>query len=131
MLGRSDKDNDESGTAAGRRTSGKLRSVIGADLQVEGSLERADSIQVDGTVTGDIHATAEVIVGDGGRVDGDITAPRIVVGGAVSGELEADDELVLRETAELTGDARAPVVVIESGASMRGNLRTGSFFDAT
>jgi len=112
-----------------RGTEGSL-SVIGGNLVINGSIEEADSIRIEGRVTGDVSATVEVVIGDGGRVEGDIAAPRIVAAGSVSGDLKASDELVLQKTAKVTGDARAPVVVIESGASMNGNLQTGSFFEA-
>lgn len=108
---------------------GSSQSIIAADLTVDGSIERADRIRIDGRVTGDVSATSELVVGEHGRVEGKLSAPRIVIVGSVDGEPNAAEELVLKKTARLTGDAAAPVVVIESGASVKGEVRTGDFFE--
>ena len=99
------------------------------DLEVTGTIENAESLRVDGRVTGDITTTSELVIGRGGRVEGNLSAFRIVAAGTISGHLRATNELVLAKTAKVIGNVSAPVVVIESGASMDGNLQTGSLFD--
>ena len=106
------------------------QSIIGPSLQVMGTIENAESLRVEGRVIGDISATSELVIAQGGRVEGDVSASRIVAAGTISGDLRATDELVLVKTAKVIGNVNAPVVVMESGASMDGNLKTGSLFDA-
>lgn len=115
----------ESGSEKAARPASQ--SVIAANLVVNGAIERSDRIRIDGRVTGDIAATSEIVVGKGGRVEGSLSAPRIVIGGTVNGDPKADEKLILEETAKLRGDATAPVMVFESGASARGEFRSGNF----
>lgn len=76
------------------------------DLEVEGTVSvgptgvvlaaaSADVVEVMGHVRGNVVATTEVAVRDGGRIDGDVRAPRVGIddGGSLVGGIEMDFEL--------------------------------------
>lgn len=79
---------------------------IEGDLAVEGSVEvgatgvvlaavEADRVAIGGHVRGPVTAGDEVAVRDGGRLDGDVRAPRVAIedGGALHGGIEMDFDL--------------------------------------
>ena len=58
--------------------------VIGAGCLVKGNIETDHTIQIHGTVNGNIHAET-IIIGRGGNVNGDITARALFLHGSLKG----------------------------------------------
>src|SRR5688572_28089765 len=93
-----------------RRLSGKGDLVIDGrfdgDVAIEGTLTvgpgaivaatvQAGAVVVDGVLQGNVHATNAVAVRTGGRIDGDVRAPRVAIddGGVLHGGIEMEFDL--------------------------------------
>ena len=70
------------------------RSVIGAGMRVQGPCTFSDGLQIDGEVLGDVTAeggqTSVLVIGEGGSVQGAISADHVVIGGSVVGPVAVD-----------------------------------------
>src|SRR4051812_49091397 len=96
-------------------------SIVSSDLTIEGNLNSAGEIQVDGVVHGDIRCKA-LIVGVKGSVTGEVTAQTVRMHGAVKGMIRAKS-VFLASTARMSGDVEHESLAIEPGAYMEGHCK--------
>jgi cytoskeletal protein CcmA (bactofilin family) len=100
--------------------------VISKGVKIEGKLSCSGSIRLDGEVQGDISSQSTVIIGENGKVNGEINAENITIGGKVTGTVKAKEKLVLDAKANLQGDIFSKIVAIEAGANFNGNCKMGN-----
>lgn len=99
--------------------------VISKGVKIEGKLSCSGSIRLDGEVKGDISSQSAVIIGENGKVNGQINAENITIGGQVTGTVKAKEKLVLDAKANLQGDVFTKIIAVESGAVFNGNCKMG------
>jgi len=99
--------------------------VISKGVKIEGKLSCSGSIRLDGDVQGDITSQSSVIIGEDGRVNGQINADNITIGGKVTGTVKAKNKLVLDSKGNLKGDIFAKALSVEDGAVFNGNCKMG------
>jgi cytoskeletal protein CcmA (bactofilin family) len=99
--------------------------VISKGVKIEGKLSCSGNIRLDGEVQGDISSQGVVIVGENGKVNGQINADSITIGGRVTGTVKAKDKVVLEAKANLKGDIITKTMVVEAGAIFNGNTKMG------
>lgn len=100
--------------------------VISKGVKIEGKLSCSGSIRLDGDVQGDITSQSTVIIGENGKVNGQINAENITIGGKVTGTVRAKEKLVLDSKANLQGDIISKTVSIDAGATFNGNCKMGN-----
>ena len=99
--------------------------VISKGVKIEGKLSCSGNIRLDGEVQGDISSAGVVIVGENGKVNGQINADNITIGGKVTGTVKAKDKVVLEAKANLKGDITTKTLMVEAGAIFNGNTKMG------
>jgi cytoskeletal protein CcmA (bactofilin family) len=99
--------------------------VISKGVKIEGKLSCSGSIRLDGEVQGDITSQSTVIVGENGKVNGQINAESITIGGKVTGTVRAKEKVVLEAKANLKGDITTKALMVEIGAIFNGNSKMG------
>ena len=104
------------------RTNDALNGFVDAGCTIRGELEFANSFRLDGTVEGTIRSASELLVGEGGVVDGEVEVARCLVGGEVRGVLRATEQVVLHATARVLADVFTPALVMEDGALLEGRV---------
>lgn len=108
------------GGYGGAGRSGSVGSVLSADLRVTGIIATEGSLEVHGSVDGEIAAST-LVIGNDGAVSGKVQAGQAELRGQLSGEI-ACNTLTLRAAARMTADATCGVLVIESGAEVEGRF---------
>ena len=101
------------------KSSAKLETVIGADSTIKGELAIKGTLRIDGVVEGDIRADW-VIVGETGRVQGNVQARTMVVGGRVEGNLEASEIIEMKDKAQVFGEICTEKLAMSEGAVFEG-----------
>ena len=101
------------------RSSTRLETVIGADSTIRGELTIQGTVRVDGTVEGDIRADW-VIVGETGKIRGNVNARTMVVGGKVEGNIDAAEIVELKDRAQVFGEISAVKLAMSEGALFDG-----------
>lgn len=100
-------------------------SVIGTDVKIVGNIITQGEMQIDGQVEGDITCHT-LVVGEGARITGEVTAESVRVHGDLSGKINAAS-IVIAKTASVSGDVMHETLEIEAGANLEGHiLRRGS-----
>ena len=105
-------------------SSGEHFSVVSAECYFQGTLNVQGSLRVDGTLEGAVDNARHVIVGDGGKIVGDVTAQIVVCGGTIEGNVCAEMLEVLGKAAIL-GDIRAKKMIVEEGGRIDGRCTIG------
>lgn len=104
------------------RGSDALNGFVDSGCTIRGELEFAHSFRIDGNIEGTIRSRSELVVGEGGVVDGEIEVARCLVGGKVRGVLRATEQVVLHASARVWAEIHTPVLVMEEGAFLEGQV---------
>ena len=97
-------------------------SIVGADLRIEGDLHAGGAVRIDGTVVGRVQAEGQVLVTDGGIVEGDIHTHEAILGGEVRGSVVAE-RVELTATSVIQGDITTTRLLVHEGATLCGHIR--------
>jgi cytoskeletal protein CcmA (bactofilin family) len=105
---------------------GAMNTIIGKGTKIEGSMEVAQSIRIDGSFKGTLNASDTLIVGSSGElIDVTIKIKNAIIGGVVKGNVIASNKVTLESTSRLEGDLTAKLLIIEEGALFSGNCTSG------
>lgn len=98
-----------------------FETVLGANTIVEGVLRSSSNIRLDGTFTGTLEISGNVLVGETGKINADINAKNISIAGAVRGNVSGKKVQLLR-TGRIWGDIQAQALTTEEGAFIDGKI---------
>ncbi|OGD65178.1 hypothetical protein A2215_02520 [Candidatus Berkelbacteria bacterium RIFOXYA2_FULL_43_10] len=95
--------------------------IIGADVNVKGNLKNKGSIQINGTVEGEIKSDENITVGETATVTGPISAKNVLVSGKANGTIDASDKLEIDPTGSVEGEIKTKTLIVREGAVFNGN----------
>ncbi|TCL76318.1 cytoskeletal protein CcmA (bactofilin family) [Hydrogenispora ethanolica] len=99
----------------------RVETIIGKECSLKGNLETpGGTVRIDGYYEGELHVGEDLVIGESGKVVGDIIAKNITVAGEVKGTIEARGKLELLPTAKIMGDSKMVVLIVEDGAYLQG-----------
>ncbi|MDZ4763671.1 MAG: polymer-forming cytoskeletal protein [Chloroflexota bacterium] len=98
-----------------------FETVLGANTVLEGTLRSSSNVRLDGTFTGTLEITGNVLVGETGKINADINARNISIAGAVRGNISGKKVQLLR-TGRIWGDIHAQALTTEEGAFIDGKI---------
>ena len=102
------------------KTSGNGTTLIGAGTILKGDITSNSDLRIDGTITGNIHSSAKVVVGANGVVEGDINGNQADIIGKVNGNIKAKDLIQLRGDSVVNGNIYAGKLQVEPSATFNG-----------
>ena len=104
----------------------RIDTLLGPTARVQGDVDFAGALHLDGCVTGSMRAPADakstLSVSDGGRVEGAVEVPNVLLNGCVRGDIRAGGRVVLGERARVHGNVFYGVIEMALGAEVRGRL---------
>lgn len=100
--------------------------LIGAGTTLKGDLNSNSDLRIDGTVIGNVHCSAKVVIGANGVVEGDISGNQADIIGKVTGNIKAKDLLQLRGDSVVTGNLYAEKLQVEPSATFNGQCHMGA-----
>jgi len=103
-----------------------LNGFVDSGCTIRGELEFKTYFRVDGRVEGKVRSQAELVIGEGGVVEGELEVARCVVGGEVRGIIRATEQVMLHATAKVWADIQTPALVMEDGAFLEGAVTMDS-----
>jgi cytoskeletal protein CcmA (bactofilin family) len=99
-----------------------LNGFVDSGCTIRGELEFETYVRVDGRIEGTVRSKAELVVGEGGAVEGELEVARCVIGGEVRGTIRASEQVMLHATAKVWADIQTPALVMEDGAFLEGSV---------
>lgn len=107
----------------GRDGPGEPRTlVVGRGISVQGTVQDAERLVVEGTVESSmIHAT-ELSIAQGGMFKGEVEVEEAEVAGTIDGTLTVRNSLVVRASGRVLGTARCRRLQVEDGGQITGRM---------
>lgn len=98
-------------------------SIVAKDLTIAGDLQAEGVIRIEGRVVGNVHAGDQVLLSEGGIVEGDIIAREAVIGGRVHGCITGGERVELQTSAIVHGDIVTRRLLIQEGGRVNGAMK--------
>jgi len=98
----------------------KVDTIIGKDTEFNGTLQAKGVIRIDGKVDGEVLTQGDIIVGETGKIIGDVKARHITLAGEMHGNAIVEGRLEIISTGKLFGDIEVSSLVINDGAVFDG-----------
>lgn len=97
----------------------KLDTIVGPESILKGDLTSKGTVKVDGQVEGNVTADC-LVIGETGKLTGDVTVREIVIGGIVTGTVRSADGVDILRKGEVCGDIFAARLTIAEGGHFDG-----------
>jgi cytoskeletal protein CcmA (bactofilin family) len=108
------------------RQTARIDTLIAKSTRVQGDVEFAGGLHLDGKVLGNVRAEpgapATLSVSEHGSIEGSVEVPSVVLNGTVKGDIRARERVVLGATARVHGNVHYGVIEMEMGAEVCGKL---------
>ena len=108
--------------AARPQTAERRTLVVGRGISVQGSVQDAERLVVEGTVEATNIRAQELSVAPGGVFRGEIEVEEAELAGTIDGTLVAHGTLVVRSSGKLLGAARCRRLQVEDGGQISGRI---------
>jgi len=106
----------------GRDSAERRTLVVGRGISVQGTVQDAERLVVEGTVEASmIHAT-ELAIAQGGVFKGEVEVEDAEIAGTIDGTLTARGSLIVRATGRVLGTARCRRLQVEDGGQITGRI---------
>jgi len=102
---------------------GEVNAFMGAETFFEGKLTYTGAVRLDGRFKGVIRSDDTLIVGDTGRIEGEIHVGITIIQGEVVGNVYGKERVELHHPGRMIGNVTAPVVIMDEGAVFEGNCK--------
>ena len=94
--------------------------LIGQGTEITGDISCSGDLRIDGILTGNISSRGKVVVGETGKIKGEIACKNSDISGIVEGKLSVTELLALKTTAKINGDISTSKLSIEPGSRFTG-----------
>jgi cytoskeletal protein CcmA (bactofilin family) len=105
---------------------GQIDTLIGRSAKVQGDVEFAGGLHVDGRITGNVRATAglpaSLSISEHGVVEGSVEARNVVLNGRINGDIHGSERVVLGAKARVQGNVHYGQIEMALGAEIIGKL---------
>jgi cytoskeletal protein CcmA (bactofilin family) len=99
---------------------GDINGFLDRGSHLRGELQFEAHFRVHGRFTGEVTTDGELIVGEGGEVEGDVRVGQIIVSGTVRGSIQATRRVQITSTGKVFADIDTPALIVEDGALFEG-----------
>jgi len=99
--------------------------LIGAGTEITGDVNSNGDIRIDGILTGNLKTAGKVVIGETGKINGEIECKNSEVLGEINGKIKVSDLLSLKATSKIFGDILTKKLAIEPGSIFTGNCKMG------
>jgi cytoskeletal protein CcmA (bactofilin family) len=99
---------------------GDLNGFLDRGSHLRGELQFEAHFRVHGKFTGEVTTEGELIVGEGGEVEGEVRVGQVLVSGTLRGSIQASRRVQITSTGKVFADVDTPALVVEDGAIFEG-----------
>ena len=103
-----------------KNVNAKISTILGKGCVLNGDFNADGSARTDGTVNGNVVVRGTLILGVGGKINGDLQTAGALIGGEVIGNIDAPEKLEISSGARVFGDVKTKIIVIDEHAIFQG-----------
>jgi len=100
---------------------GDLNGFLDRGSHLRGELRFDTHFRVHGKFSGEVKTEGELIVGEGGEVEGELQVGQVIVSGIVRGSIQASRRIQITSTGRVFADVETPSLIVEDGATFEGH----------
>ena len=104
-------------------TSGDLNALLGRGSEFEGKLTFEGTVRIDGKFTGTIVTNDVLVIGEGAKVNAEISCGTVIVHGEINGNVKAKTSVELHHPARMRGNVETPSLMVEKGVMFEGQTK--------
>ncbi|MDP1659304.1 MAG: polymer-forming cytoskeletal protein [Methylotenera sp.] len=108
------------------RIQNTIDTLIGVETRIEGDIHFSGGLRIDGAIRGNVSepsaSPSTLILSEHGRIEGAVSASKIVINGKVIGPVTAGQFIELQAKARITGDVYYKSLEMHTGAVIEGKL---------
>ncbi len=105
-----------------KKSQGTLNGFLDQGCAIKGDVVFSDLLRVHGQVSGTVRSEHELLVGEGGVVEGEIVVGRLVVAGTVKGTVRVNESLMIHGTGRVLAEVFAPQLIVDEGGVLEGEV---------
>lgn len=94
--------------------------LIGFGTEIHGDITCNGDMRIDGSLTGNLIAKGKVVVGETGKIKGELSCKNSDISGLVDGKITVAELLSLKSSAKVMGDIFTSRLAIEPGSKFTG-----------
>lgn len=94
--------------------------IVGFGSEIKGEVTTTGDIRIDGTLQGNISVKGKIVIGETGRIVGNVICKQCDVIGVVEGNITTYDLLSLKANCNVQGDMLCTKLSIEPSAKFSG-----------
>ena len=94
---------------------------ITSGTRINGDIIASGDIRIDGSLKGNLNTKGKVVVGNEGRIVGEIICKNADISGKINGKIQVTELLSLDKTADIQGEISTNKLAIEPGATFTGS----------
>jgi len=102
-----------------------LNGFLDQGCTIRGDVVFADLLRVHGHVVGTVASEHELLVGEGGVVEGEVKVGSLVVAGTVRGTVWVTKKLVVHAGGRVSAEVHTPKLVVDEGGVIDGAVHMG------
>jgi cytoskeletal protein CcmA (bactofilin family) len=106
-----------------KQPAGTLNGFLDQGCTIRGDISFNDLLRVHGHAIGTVSSQGELLVGEGGVVEGEVTVGRLVVAGTVQGTVRVKERLVIHSTGKVIAEVHTPALVVDEGGLLEGEVK--------
>ncbi len=110
-------------SSAVSQTPGDLNALLGRGSEFEGKLTFEGTVRIDGKFNGTIVTNDVLVIGEGAKVQAEISCGTVIVHGEIVGNLKAKTAVELHHPARMKGNIETPSLMIEKGVIFEGQCK--------
>lgn len=103
--------------------SSELNALLGRGSEFDGKLTFEGTVRIDGKFTGSIVTSDVLVVGEGARINAEISCGTLIVHGEIQGNIRAKALVEFHTPARVRGNVETPALVIEKGVTFEGQCK--------
>jgi cytoskeletal protein CcmA (bactofilin family) len=104
-------------------STGDLNALLGRGSEFEGKLTFEGTVRIDGKFTGTIITNDVLVIGEGAKVNAEISCGTVIVHGEINGNVKAKTAVELHHPARMRGNVETPSLMIEKGVVFEGQSK--------
>lgn len=97
--------------------------LIGAGTSIVGDVVSTGDVRIDGSLKGNITISGKLVIGNTGKIEGDVSCQNADVSGELIGKVTIKELLQLKANSKLFGDIITNQLSIEPTAIFEGNCK--------
>lgn len=94
----------------------QTRNIVAEKTTITGNIQTTGDIRIDGVLIGDIEVNGRLVLGNNGKINGNVVATESEIAGTLKGDVKVREMLTVKATAHIEGNVAITKLLVEPGA---------------